>query len=270
MPIACCLLMSGCYSPRYVYSPPAANVPAFAKKGDSKLAAYYSNTNFGGRDVKNIYSYGFDAQAALAVHDHWLVIVNQSNRYEKTSGDLNTYFADSSSIRYKRSMSEFGGGYFTAVKDSGKLFVQLLGGIGFGKFSFYDRSKNPGGGYYNNFHKTGVTKFFIQPALQLRYSKSFSSSFANRFTALWYHAVKTDYPIASQDAYLLSGLTASPRIFWEPNIINSFSFKKLPALQLELQCGFAALISKRFIDYRSVNISAGAVVDISKFKKSKK
>ena len=96
------LTAASCYSPRYMYSPAASNVPILTKKGDSKLAAYYSNSSFGGRDVKNLYSYGFDVQAAYAINNHWLVLLSQSNRYEKTSGDLETYYLDSNSIRYTK------------------------------------------------------------------------------------------------------------------------------------------------------------------------
>ena len=250
-----------------MYSPAASNVPILTKKGDSKLAAYYSNSSFGGRDVKNLYSYGFDVQAAYAINNHWLVLLSQSNRYEKTSGDLETYYLDSNSIRYKRSMTEIGGGYFTAIRDSSKLYVQITGGIGFGKFTLDDNGKDATAGYYSRHHQTGVTKFFIQPALQLRYNKHFSSSFASRFIVLWYHSVKTNYTAAEQDVYLLDVLTVSPRTFWEPAIINNFSFNKLPALQFELQFGFAALISRRFVDYRAVNISAGATLNMAGFKK---
>jgi hypothetical protein len=253
-----------------MYSPAASNVPVFTKKGDSKLAAFYSNASFGGRDVKNIYSYGFDAQAAYALNNHWLVLLNQSNRYEKTSGDLATYYLDSNTIRYKRSMTEIGGGYFAAIRDSSKLYVQLTGGIGFGKFTLDDNGKDAMNVYYSRYHQTSVTKFFIQPALQLRYNKNFSSSFASRFIILWYHSVKTNYTAAEQDLYLLDGLTASPRTFWEPAIINNFSFNKLPALQFELQFGFAALISQRFIDYRAVNISAGVTLNMAGLRRQSK
>jgi hypothetical protein len=253
-----------------MYSPSATNVPVFTKKGDSKLAACYSNTAYGGHDVKSLYNYGFDIQAAYALNNHWLVLLNQANRYEKSTGNTETYYLDSNSIRYKRSMTELGAGFFTAVKDSSKLYVQLTGGIGFGKFVLDDNGKDAINGYYNRYHQAGVTKLFIQPALQFRYSKNFSSSFASRFIVLWYHSIKTNYLPDEQQRYLLDDLVTSPRTFWEPAVINNFSFKKLPALQFELQFGFAALISKRFIDYRSVNISAGAVLDIAAFRNKRK
>lgn len=250
-----------------MYSPSAANIPVFTKKGDSKLAALYSNSAFVGRDVKNFYGYGFDAQAAYALDRHWLVLMNQSNRYEKNSGDLQTYYLDSNSIRYKRSMTEIGAGYFTAISDSSKLYLQVTAGAGFGRFFLDDTGKDAGVGYYSRYHRAGVTKLFFQPALQLRYSKNFSTSFASGFMVLWYHSIQTNYTAAEQDAYLLDGLTASARTFWEPTVINDFSFKKIPAVQFQLQVGFSALISRRFIDYRSVNISAGAVVNIARLKR---
>jgi hypothetical protein len=248
-----------------VYSPAATNVPVFTKKADSKLAGYYSNSTFGGRDVKKIYSYGFDLQAAYALNKHWLALLNLSNRYEEINSNSQTYYyLDSNSIRYKRSMTEIGGGYYTTLKDSGKLYVQVLGGIGFGKFRLDDNGKDATNAYYSRFHQTGVTKLFFQPALQFRYNKNFSTSFASRFILLWYHSITTNYTAAEQDAYLLDGLTASARTFWEPAIINTFNFSKLPTIQFELQFGISALISRRFIDYRSVNISAGVIADISR------
>lgn len=259
-------MLFGCYSPRYVYSPSAANVPVFTKKGDSKLAAYYSSSTFGGRDLKKFYGYGFDAQAAYALHNHWLVMVNQSNRYEKSAANFETYLLDSNSIRYKRRMTEIAGGYFTAIKDSSKLSIQLIGGIGFGKFNFDDNGKDAISGNYSRFHQTRATKLFIQPAFQIRYNKNFNTSFASRFIVLWFHSIKTNYNLGEQQVYLLHDLSATPRTFWEPTIINSFSFNKFPSLKFELQFGFSALMSKQFVDYRSLNLSAGAMLDMSKFK----
>lgn len=253
-----------------MYSPATTNVPVFTKKADSKLAAFYTNSAYGTKNGKQLYNYGFDAQAAYALNNHWLAFLNQSNRYEKSSGDFQGFNYDSSTIRYKRSMTEIGGGYFTVVKDSSKLYFQLLGGLGFGKFTLDDHGKDLNSGFYDRYHQTGVTKLFIQPAIQIRYSKNFRSSFASRFIILWYHSVKTNYSAPEQQQYLLDGLTSAPRTFWEPAIVNNFSFNKLSAVQFELQFGIAALISKRFIDYRSVNISVGAVLDMNKLKKNRK
>lgn len=262
--------LASCYSPRYVYSPAAVNVPVFTKKGDSKIAAWYSNSTFGGNDVKQLYNYGFDVQAAYAISSHWLLMVNQTNRYEKTASNFTSFNLDSSTIRYKRYLTEIGGGYFSPVKKSSKVFVQLTGGMGFGKFSFDDNGRYANSGFYSRYHQTRVLKFFLQPTMQVRYNKHFNHAFVSRVSFINYHGVKTNYTNAEQQQYLLQDLTTTTRVFWEPAIINNFSFAKLPAIQFGLQFGIAALISKQFVDYRSLNIAAGVVLDLSKMGKGDK
>lgn len=251
-----------------MYSPPASNVPVLTKKGDAKLAAAYSTNALGGGQVHRVYNYGFDGQVAYAIHNHWMVLLNQSNRYEKTGTTFQSGFGDSSTIRYKRVMTEIGGGYFTTLHDSSNISLQLTGGVGFGKFNLDEAGKDAMNSYYTRFHTTTVTRIFFQPALQLRLHKRFTSSLASRFIVLWYHGIQTNYTAAEQDNYLLDGLSASPRTFWEPSIINNFSLKKLRAIQFELQVGFAALISRRFVDYNGFNMSAGVILDIAKLKKN--
>ena len=107
----------------------------------------------------------------------------------------------------------------------------------------------------------------LQPAIQVRYNKYFYTSFASRFTFLWYHGIKTNYTADEQQAFLLNELGLGLKTFWEPVVINSFTLKKLQAYRFELQFGFASLISHRFVDYRSVNISIGAMVDFSRMKR---
>ncbi|MEN9569384.1 MAG: hypothetical protein RL172_615, partial [Bacteroidota bacterium] len=67
--ILACSILTSCYSPRYVYSPAAHNVPILANKGDSKLAAYYSSnlnnaTNINLADQVSSRGRGWDVQGA--------------------------------------------------------------------------------------------------------------------------------------------------------------------------------------------------------------
>ena len=264
------LLLSACYTPRYIYSPPASNVPVLTKKGDSKLAAFYSSSPFSNTSSKNFYNYGFDIQAAFALSKHWALIVNKTNRYEKNSGDFDYSLSDSAVIRYKRGLTEFGGGYYTMLSHGNKMIFQLIGGMGMGKFTLDDNGKNSSSQSYSRYHETKVTKVFLQPAIQISYNKYFNTSFASRFTLLWYYGIKTNYTPEEQQAFLLNELNGSPKTFWEPVVINSFILKKLPAYRFELQFGFASLVSHRFVDYRSVNVSIGAMVDFSRMKKGHK
>jgi hypothetical protein len=78
--------LHSCYTPRYVYSPTAHNVPVLVKKGDSKLAVNYS-ANLGGNSenvnaVTAGTSDGYDLQAAYAFTRHWAIQVNYYHRKE--------------------------------------------------------------------------------------------------------------------------------------------------------------------------------------------
>lgn len=267
LPLFIGIFLCSCYSPRYIYSPSATNVPVLNHKGDSKLALYYSGSSLGRKEEKFFYNYGFDMQSAYALNKHWALLFNQSNRYEKNSGDFDALRLDSAVITYKRSVTEIGGGYFTPFFDSSHLSFQFMGGLGIGKFTMHDNGKDAANQYYSRYHEVGITKAFLQPALQVRYSKYFTTSFAARFSILWYHGIKTNYTAAEQESFLLNELTQSPKTFWEPAVINSFSLKKLPAYRFELQFDFASLVSSRFVDYRSVNVSIGAMVDLSELKR---
>lgn len=260
LPVLVILVVSSCYTPRYTYSPPATNVPVLDKKGDSKIGGYYSATGFR-KGEKSAYNYGFDIQGAYAFGDHWALLAAQSDRYEKNGGDFDAALLDSAVIRYKRSLTEIGGGWYKNTWEN-RMQFQLFGGIGFGKFLMDDAGKNGAGQYYSRFHRVGVTRLFIQPAIVLKYSKYFTTSFATRFSSISYHNVETNYTAAEQDSFLLNKLTESPKTFWEPAIINSFTFKKIPRLRLEIQAGFASLVSRKFVDYRSVNLSAGAILEL--------
>ena len=263
-------LLEACYTPRYVYSPAATNVPVLEKKGDNKLAAYYSYSPFSSRPSRQYYNYGLDIQAVYAISGHWALLANESFRYEKNSGDFSFILSDSSVIRYRRNLIEIGGGYFTPLSKAGNIRFQCMGGLGLGKFTMDDNGRDNLNQYYSRFHETGITKLFIQPAIQLRYNRYFTTSFATRFTVLWYHDIKTNYTAEELQAFLLNELSTSPRTFLEPSVINLFSFKKWPAYRIELQFDFASLVSHRFLDYRSINISAGATVDFSKLKKQRR
>jgi hypothetical protein len=265
--IANCQLLTSCYTPRYVYSPTAHNVPVFAKKGDSKLAANYS-FNLSDNTIKDSVpvkakARGYDLQAAYAFTNHWAMQVNYFQRSERNTGDFDTGIRDSVVINYKRNLTEIGAGYFHLLKNKQSLF-QVFAGIGFGKSSFTDDGKDPNRVYRNRYHQMNVTQLFIQPAFTVRGKKNFAATFSSRLSAVYFKNISTNYTATELDNYKLDSLNYSPRVFWEPAVVNTFGFKKLPGLQLEFQLGFAFLVSRRFVDVRAFNFSAGLLFDLPK------
>ncbi|WP_462261405.1 hypothetical protein [Ferruginibacter sp.] len=260
--------LSSCYTPRYMYSPSAHNVPVLTKKGDSKLAVNYS-VNPVDNSVKDSIpvkakARGYDLQAAYAITNHWAVQLNYFHRTERNAGDFDAGNRDSVVINYKRNLTEIGLGYFHALNENKRSFVQIFAGAGFGKFSFTDNGRDQNRIYRSHYHHVNVTKLFIQPALTVRGKRNFAASLSLRSSIIFFKNIATDYNATELNNYKLDSLSYSPRVFWEPAMVNTFGFKKLPGVQLEFQMGFAFLVSRRFVDARVFNISGGLLFDLPK------
>lgn len=271
MLITYCVFLSSCYSPRYVYSPASSNVPLLAKKGDSKLAGYYAVNPGEKATVTSVgklnSGYGIDVQGAYAVTNHLAIQGSYSKRWEKNYADFNVNSSDSSIINYNRNISEFGLGFYTYIDERRNSFFQLFAGVGFGKSSFTDKffSGNVPARSFN----MDVTKLYLQPAILIRNGEVFASSFSSRVSILYFSNVKYDYTTEESDRYQLKDIGKGAKIFWEPAFVNAFGLKKLPGLKLEIQLTMSFLMTQKFVDYRTYNLSAGMVLDISKLFKKK-
>jgi hypothetical protein len=254
--VAIIVIAVSCSTPRYVYSPSAHNVPVLTKKGDSKLGAVYS-TNLAGEEKRdgNLIdnrSRGVDIQGAVAITDHFAVQASYFYRWEKTTGG-----SDSTTIRYNRNLGEIGIGYYIPLTNKSNVIFQLFGGAGLGKFSFTDNAKS---GF--NFHEAGITKIYLQPAFLFRSKGSFTSSISLRSSIIQYRNIKTSYSASQLNDYNLDSLGNRAKIFFEPAFTGSFGFKNIPAFRIEFQGGLSFLASRKYFDYRIVNFSVGAWVDI--------
>lgn len=271
--VAACFLMihSSCYTPRYVYSPAAQNIPLLTEKGDSKLGIVYSTNFTGTKTIDNQtfrgYSNGVDVHAAYALNKKFAVQANYFSRAEMNGGDF-AGASDSSVIRYKRKLAEFGAGYYTKLNNEGNLFFQVFAGAGFGKFSFTDNGRETGGAQTFNFHQANVTKFYVQPALMFQSKKRVAVSVSSRFSIVNYHNIKTDYDENKLAIYELAELGKGSVVFWEPAFINAIGLGSLP-VRIEYQLGLSVLMSRRFIDSRSFNFSIGLQSDIARLFKKK-
>jgi hypothetical protein len=267
---AYCLLLISCYSPRYVYSPVSTNVPLLSKKGDSKLAGYYA-VNPGEKNEttsagKLNSGYGLDLQAAYAVTNHFALQGSYAKRWEKNYSDFNINSTDSSLVIYERNSTEFGLGYYTFIDKRKASFFQLFAGAGFGRSSFTDKYFN---GSLARYFAMDVTRLYIQPAIVIRYGEVFASSLSSRVGMIMFRNISSDYSAEELDKYQLNNLDKDTKIFWEPAFVNAFGLKKLPGLKLEIQLTMAFLMTQKFVDYRTYNLSAGLVLDIPKFFKKK-
>ncbi|MEI7735050.1 MAG: hypothetical protein WCI49_06260 [Ferruginibacter sp.] len=259
---------TSCYTPRYVYSPSAHNAPAFTKKGDSKLAFNYS-INAADNTVKDSIPVkakagGYDLQAAYAITNHWAIQLNYAHRTERNTGDFNNGYNDSVVINYTRNLTEIGIGFFHALNENKNSFFQVYGGIGFGKSGFTDNGREYNTGYRTRFHNMDVVKVFVQPAFTVRGKRNFAATLSSRHSVIYFKNIRTDYTATELDNFKLDSLSYRPRLFWEPSMVNTFGCKGLPGIQFEFQAGFAFLVSRRFVDARTFNFSAGLLFDLPK------
>jgi hypothetical protein len=260
------VLLISCHAPRYMYNPAAQNVPVLAKKGDSKLAAYYSSNLSGGifdddpsRGTREK-SRGYDLQGAVALTDNFAIQASYFNRTELNEGGGNTI--DMATIHYKRNLAELGIGYFTPIGRRDKVLFQVFAGAGKGSSSFTDRGIDQAGIAYVRSHSADVLKLYAQPAFIFRLRENFSIAVSTRLSIINYRNIVTDYTTTEQEEYLLNNLPGGDRAFWEPAFTNSFGFKKLGGVKFEYQFGFSTLMSERSIDYRSFNFALGVMLDL--------
>ena len=246
-------------------------MPLITKKGDSKLAGYYS-INPGEAKKQTTAGelnsgYGLDIQAAYAVTNHFAIQGSYTKRWEKNYADFNLNSNDSSLITYTRNSTEFGIGYYTYLDKRHASFFQLFGGVSLGKSSFTDKYFT--GNIDSRHFDMNVIRLYIQPAIMLRYEEVFASSLSSRISVVFFKNIVTDYTAEELDKYQLSDLNRNTEVFWEPAFTNTFGLKKLPGLKLEIQLGMAFLMSQYFVDYRTFNVAAGLVLDIPEFFKNK-
>lgn len=256
--------ITGCYSPRYIYSSPAQNVPVLNKKNDAKIAAYYS-TSFAVKsgvasDDLKVREQGFDLHGAWAYNNHGAVQSSFSDRRETNDGNF-LASQDSITIQYHRKMAEIGIGYYQPVNARQHVNFQFFAGLGFGRTTLDDFHPAATSTGSTNFFDLSAFKIYLQPAIYLNPTKNFCSGFSSRLSVIQYYRERTDYSNAQLEAYTLAGLTRNPAIFWEPCFLNSLEFKKLPGFRLESQVIFTFLFSRAFVDARPFNFSLGAYID---------
>jgi hypothetical protein len=270
------MVFASCDTPRYAYSPTAHNVPLFTKKGDSKLAAYYSNNGVSsnsddnGNEYDRNTAHGLDAQGAIALSNNIAVSASYYYRSEKANQDNNGN-NESTNIKYKRNLFEFGAGYFTPLDKKQHMLFQVYAGAGFGKTTINENGTDFNLSAYTRYYNTSLTKFYLEPSITFKTPKDiFAATIATRGSVIKFGNIKTDYTRSERSDYNLDSLNRYAVLFFEPSFVGSLGAPSLPGMRLEFQFGLSLLYDKSFIDYRPFNFSIGLVFDVAKLVRGKK
>ncbi|MEO8765918.1 MAG: hypothetical protein ABI416_16575 [Ginsengibacter sp.] len=255
------VIVSACYSPRYIYSPPTQNIPLLTKKNDLQVSGFYAGSLNTFKEKGN-YNRGFDLHSAWAVSNHFAIMLNESARWEKNGGNDSFFPNDSSHLSYKRNFTEAGAGYFTSPAENIDLQFQLFAGAAFGASKIYDDfvSNNV---TVKKYHYSRVTKFFIQPAVTYSLFKNSSTGLSLRFTAVSFTHIRTNYTFEELDNYILDSIGVTPVFFWEPAVDYTVSFRKFP-IKFQLQGSLTILLNHRFVEHRNANVALGAIYNFRK------
>jgi hypothetical protein len=218
------LFFASCKSTRYIYSPSPPNSPSFEKKGDSKLAAYYSGS--GSRGTVRTKNNGYDIQGAYAITDNWAITGSYFSRKESDSyviTPMNSWsnIYDSTVVDYKRRLAELGGGYFTSLNKDRTIWFNCYTGIGFGRFSFID-NKADSVSSYSRFHKSNIIKWFLQPGFTIYGGKYFRLLLLGRMSIVNYSNISTSYTTKELENFKLNKIPKSSLVFIEPTTSVQF------------------------------------------------
>ncbi|WP_336515976.1 hypothetical protein [Pollutibacter soli] len=263
--VAICIL-SSCNSPRYIYGVTPQNLPALKKQGDFEIDAFYSTNGpeaYTDDIESNGYSKGFDGNAAVAITNHWAVTGSLGYRWERSIYD--DYYSGSGNLTaakvdYYRMNWEAGTGYFASIHPKNKIYFQIFGGVGGGRYSMDDLNRvdpnNPSGGLaLTRFHDADVFRFYLHPAVHFHFNDYFSMAVAGKMTNVHYSNVRTDYSLLEQENYRLLALEGKTFTMFEPCIDLKFRIPEAEWISPHMQMGFSTYLSN--YDTRKFNFSIG-------------
>jgi len=270
-PIIGCIFFYSCSSPRYIYTPSAPNNPYFNGKGQSKLAASYSGGMSRGSSIAALkpQNRGFDIQAAYSINKNWAITAGYFNRKERDIYPMFTSnFFDSSIVTYQRHITDLGGGYYFPIDSRKNLYINLFGGIGFGKFALKDRGTDKSGFFYNRYHNSQVTKWFLQTSLNTFAGNYFRASFIGKFSFIHYGSIATSYSNEELQYFYLDKIRNKTIFYFEPAFNMQVGFRGLDWLKLEGCLHFSTdpFDEVARVEARSINASIGLCVDLTKLR----
>ena len=251
------IAITSCNSPRFIYSPPPANVAYFKNKGDYKVATYISTGkaifNKTRRDYQNS---GFDIQGAYAITDHWLINGSIYNRKEQDSYGSQFNIFDTSTINYKRQLFEIGGGFYTPLNADKLVIINLVANIGFGKFNLNDNG-SINASIYQRYFDNNITKFSLQPSINVMPSEFFQFSVAARLNFVHFGGTNTNYTTIELTGLRLNELNGTTVQFFEPTINAEIGIPGVEWLKISLSNTLCFRLNRNYVENRLFNASIG-------------
>ena len=262
-------LLSSCESPRYIYAVTPQNLPSLKKKGDFQADAFYSTngtTSYVDDTESSHYSNGIDGNAAVAITNHLAITGSLGYRWEKNQYD--GYYdgisnLSAAGVKYYRMNWEVGTGYYSSIHRQDKVFFQIFGGVGTGRYSIDDKGflydPNTGSSAsYTRFHNSNVFRFYLHPAVHFYFNEYFSMAVAGKMTNIHYSDIRTDYSLVEQQNYRLQDLDGKTFTMFEPCIDLKLRIPGAEWIAPHMQFTFSTYLQS--YDTRKANASFGITI----------
>lgn len=223
------------------------------------------------KDASDSYSRGVDANIAVAVTDHFALTASLSHRWERNVyEDYTILLIDNykgTDTRYYRMNWEIGCGYYGSIHQRGKLWLQILGGIGGGRYAIDDFGYvgATSGSLALRYQDANVFKAYINPAVHLYLNDVLTMAIGARIVGVNYSGIRTDYSQYEQQSLLLDNLNNNTLFAFQPCADLKFTIPKANWISLHMQFGF----SSPFKNYNSRKFNASFGLTFSKTGKRK-
>lgn len=251
LPLFVVLLLTACSNPRYINSPSAHTGIFFKEKGDFKFSGAAS---FNPAGITNSYtindtndskktSFGFDAQGAVAVTDHFLISLGgfyrqEKDRFRKDDIGPTSSSKTGSEARYNRSMVNLGLGFYTPLGTSKRTFINIIASGGLGKVTSTDDG-TPFLTARHRYYDANFVKFSLQPQFNFFLSDVFRMSFDPKLSFMRFNNIKTNYTTAEEVSLGYDVVRAYTLPMFEPSILFEFGPRSADWLKFDLGLNFS-------------------------------
>lgn len=254
------VLLWGCTSPRYVYTPSAINNPFLTEKGDGEIQAAYSTSASDAESGSSGSSVnGLDLMGSYAVANNFGIQAHYYYRGEKDSYTLSWPNEGlDGTIKYNRNEFELGIGGFVPLDKSKSIIFSGWAGVGFGGTAM-NESNVPNGG--SGSFRTGnfdykTTRLYFQPSFNFIVSEYFKCGIVARVSSMRFSNVSTNFNQIDLIDRQLDNLGENNLTLVDAGYNLSFGFRGMKNMLFTHQLSFAGS-SGGYYDIRPLNFSFG-------------
>lgn len=263
-------ILYSCTAPKYIYTPPTANLLGINERKQIKAAADYTTSGSSIRTGNSgPHASGIDAQVVYGASGRLVLRADWFSKWEsnQSAGELNNIPFEK--VSYRKNGAALSAGIYNFSKNKKASVFQINAGIGTGSSSFVNRYADPD--ILPQFYKVNYYRFFIQPAAVVRLSSHYNVSIAGRFSIFNYRNINTDSRELKES--VLGIIDSKPSLISDVIFQNEFGFKGLTGISFQVQMGtsivhtsFSGTSSNSFIrekyDYNKLWLAIGAVAGI--------